>query len=156
MNIESKIMHESKAAPGVRFTVKRLNVMERAARDFVIAEEKIKYSRLLAEQRSLLARECPGFAAEEDAGKRRAMIEAMSESASAELTELQFRASLIFERTVRPGVIGAGLVSIEGLSADGVPVTVQNFAACATDELLIEVYEACEAAAGLSDEQRKN
>lgn len=157
MNLKSKITHQSKSAPDVSFTVRCLNVMQRARRDAAIADRKIRYSQLLADQRALLKAAIPGFYEEEDPNKRADLLKTLAPDKANELAEIQFKAALLLDEHIRPAIVKAGLLSIDGLVLDGQAVTApEAFLECAPDELLDEVYEACESASSLTDAERKN
>jgi len=135
MNFRSTEVHESDAVEGVRFTVRVLNVIQRARRDAEIADQRLEFTRLLEEYRALGDEE-----RNSPAGRR-----------------LDYLSGLIADQYLKPASIRAGLVSIEGLSVDGEPVTdADGLIERGPDALIEEVWLACEAASGLSEEQRKN
>lgn len=185
LSIQSRISHESKAVPGVTFVVRTMNKIQRARRDFPIAEKVFEFEEALQEWRSLLPKgfwEVNGLrlkiaalngriAAGEDvpATELAEAEEALSvarESADAGDTPAaqrsralaDQRAALIRDEHMKPAVIRAGLVSIEGAQVNGEPVTVASLIASSADfdELLDEIYEACEQASGLTVKQQKN
>lgn len=137
VTFESKITHESKSMPGVTFTVRRLNQIQRAKRDLALASTRIDQ----------LARDWRAGTKGMKAG------DTVTDPAL-----LQLAADISLEDTVHslPVVLRHGLVSIEGLSIDGAPATVEMLISDGPEDLITEIKEACQAAAGLSVEQTKN
>jgi hypothetical protein len=153
MQITSKKTIESVAAPGVSFTVRRLNSSQRSARDLTTMEARRKNSMLAREWRSLL----PAMLADgvtfmdpaDDTNEARDKRYALDEEYA-----------LLLESVLKPASVRAALISIANLSVDDKPVvTAKDFLDVrgpATDDLFDEIYRACEEAAGLTDDERKN
>lgn len=143
MDFSTTITHESQTAPGVTFTVRRLNLIARAARESKMLPARARYSDIFDRIRTL--------AADPDASELRAAPGRDGEFnlAWAELIHLE-------NSEIRPAYIRAGLVAVEGMTIDGAPVTVETFLNGAPDALLVEAFVACRNASDLTEEQRKN
>lgn len=137
MNLESKVSHESKSLPGVRFTVRRLNQIQRARRDGKIIDARVRISELTDQLNSL-----PKEDSEPGLKLQRARLDA--------------QIGIEIVTIIKPAYIRAGLLSVEGLTIDGQPVKPEDLIESGQDDFLDEVYEACVTASGLSAEQEKN
>ena len=136
MQIEKLKRFESATCPGVAFTVRRLGKIQRSARDFPIMTARLRMSEIAREWQMI---------PKPDAGGN-----------DPRLTALNYEASLLTDRDITPAVLRAGIASIEGI--DGVS-TVDALLADASPELdvlIAEMFDACEAASGLTGEQQKN
>lgn len=140
MNFDSTVTRESMSLPGVSFTVRRLNQIERARRDFSIADETLKIAELITRHAQLN----PG---EE---KR------LSPDEAAEVGRINQELDFLVNMHLKPSAIRAGLVSIDGLQIDGEEATTEILIARGPRELVEEVWQACQESAGLGDEERKN
>ncbi len=143
ISLQSKTTHESKSVPGVTFTVRALNKIQRAKRDLPVAEARQRLAMLISEYAPL---------AKIDEADR-------TEAQSMRMREIDFEFSLIDHRDIMPAEIRAGLVSIEGLEIDGKPATVESLiegAGADMDDLIEEIAVACKAASGLSAAETKN
>lgn len=148
MHLTSRITHESKAIPGCKFVTRRLNSIQRAHRDAKIAEHRREYTRLTTELSTLVRRHIGDGTPEE----RQAKLSALDNETTLAMNALDDGARLILDEHIRPAVIRAALVSIEG--ADG--ITIENLFEEGPDELIEEIDAACNAASGLTAEQQKN
>jgi hypothetical protein len=134
---------ESTARPGVKFTVRRLNKIQRTKRDAGILEDRVKLSELMAEMRALTD---PATTPEE---KTRVML-------SREYQVLDARMGVPMVSVIQPAYIRAGLLSIEGYEIDGKPATAESLIEHGEDDLLEEIYVHCLTLSGLDGEQEKN
>lgn len=141
ISLKSKSTLESKSTPGVSFTVRTLNKIQRAKRDLLIIETRQQMSALVREYGPLAELETPT----PEQAKRKALIDV-------EYTWLE-------DRDLKPALLRAGIVSVEGMEIDGKAVTVDALiesAGADYDALIDEMYTACEAASGLSATETKN
>jgi hypothetical protein len=153
MDFQTTIKHDSKACHGVSFTVRRLNVIQRARRDGALLAHRAEWRKRLAEYAAFRREQLGEMKAEE----RDAKIAALAPDVQARLMTLEHEADQIHFGHILPGTILAAFHSVDGFFINGKnSQTPQEFIESAPDELLIEVYEACEAASGLSEEQQKN
>lgn len=188
ISLQSKQTIPSKVAPGVSFTVRTLNKIQRAKRDFPIADAVVRFHNTCDEWRSLLpakwqelqesrvkvaglAVDLEAIAAGSDAAvAKQSELEEASKALAAvngaivdppenikRRAALDYIAGLIKDEHLKPATIRAGLVSIEGLTIDGKSATPEALIGAGDfDELIDEIYAACEAVSGLNDEARKN
>lgn len=172
MNFKAKQTFDSKTCEGVRFTVRMLNVIQRAKRDMEIAEERIQFGALVQHVRA---------ASESDALQKEsaALIKHLSDklgekhddtteaariltayqqiSEPAESRSADYRAGLILDMTMKPAAIQAGLVSIEGLHDDEAVIkTAEDLIDRGPSELIHEIWLRCEELAGMSPGDQKN
>lgn len=179
LSIKSRITQESTSTPGVSFTVRTLNKIQRAERDLPIAEQAFEFGLVSEEYFSLLPK---GWTERESARKRVAKL-SVDQPDSAELAAakeelrvieasvvdtpeaekrrrfLDYRAGLLRDLYIKPAAIQAALVSVAGLEIDGVPATPETLldhTGADYDALIEEIYQSCESAAGLSADQQKN
>lgn len=143
----SKTPHESKSVPGVKFTTRTLNSIQRARRDASIAEHRREYTRLTTELQLLVAKHIKGEAGEE----RAACFESLLMDVKLSIQSLEDESRILLDQHITPAVIKAALVSIEGDV-----FTLENLADEAPDALIEEIMTACSAASGLTAEQQKN
>jgi hypothetical protein len=148
MHLAPRTTHESKSIPGCTFVTRRLNSIQRAKRDAGIAEHRREYTRLTTELSALVRRYIGDGTPEE----RQAKLSALEPAKTLEMNALDDGARLVLDEHIRPAVIRAALVSIEG--ADG--ITLESLFDEAPDELIEEIDAACNAASGLTAEQQKN
>lgn len=147
IQITSTKTEESKAVPGVRYTVRALNRIQRAARDLPLLDMQVRIANLLKEWGDINTLLNPSGTPEADLKQSVRMI-----AIDAEYTALR-------ALHIKPAVIRAGLVSLEGLEVDGQPATadlLMTNSGPEYDELIDEIYDACQAAAGLTSVQTKN
>lgn len=146
MQITSRKTIESTAVPGVTFTVRRLNKTQRAKRDGPVMAERLRFSAALREREAIKPIGDPDRILSADLQK--------------EYETVNYEASLLYEEHLMPASVRAALVSIAGLEIDGAAITSASMllesGTPETDALLDEIYEACESASTLSDEERKN
>ena len=141
LQIRSTETIESKKVPGVTFVVRRLNRIQRADRDLRIMDAALRYAELMAQFKTLKA------------------VKEPSPEELAEMLRLATEIRGITERDFTPASIRAGLQSISGLEIDGKAATVESLLSGGTDaadELIREIFDACEAASALTGEQQKN
>lgn len=140
MNLESTVTKDSTTRPGVRFTVRVLNKIQRARRDFALVEPRTKLTGLYQQMSAI-----PSDATEDADRLRRA--------------SLDHECGLLIDMHLKPAYIRAGLLSIEGLEIDGKPATADSLIERGNDELdplIDEIYLACATESGLSEEQKKD
>jgi hypothetical protein len=143
ISLVSKITAESKTMPGVTFTVRVLNKIQRARRDLPVMAARQKISLLIREYGPL--QEIPD-------GERTPEQEARMAAIDAEYSRLQ-------DGEIKPCEIRAGLVSLAGIEIDGKPATADSLIEASGadyDELLDEIATACRSAASLSPAETKN
>jgi hypothetical protein len=141
LSIQSKTTAESAVCPGVKFTVRRLNKIQRSARDLPVMEPRMRYTEISERYFELKGLKEPTPETEREARM------------------IDYEAGLIINEHLKPASIRAALVSIEGLEIDGKPATADSLLADGspdTDGLIDEIYAACEIASGLSGTQQKN
>jgi len=143
----NKTPHESKSVPGVRFTTRTLNSIQRARRDASIAEHRREYTRLTTELQLLVSKHVKGETGEE----RAACYEALPLDVKLSIQRLEDESRIVLDQHITPAVIEAALVSIEGET-----FTLENLADEAPDALIEEIVTACSAASGLTADQQKN
>jgi hypothetical protein len=141
ISIQSKTTIDSKTVPGVKFTVRALNRIQRAKRDLPVMATRQHLRGLIREYGPLFDNQdrTP------EQSQRLALIEA-------EYEWLQ-------DQEIYPSVIRRGLVSIEGLEIDGEPATADSLIEASGADyngLIEEIYAACDRAAGLSAPEIKN
>ena len=141
LQIESKRIIESSTTPGVTFTVRRLNRVQRARRDLTVIGPRMKFTAAIERYRELEA------------------LKARTAEHDTEMRALDYEVGLIANNDLKPASITASLVSIAGLEIDGLPATVQTLIENGgpdTDALMDEIYLACEEASSLSGADAKN
>ena len=135
MDFKSTATHDSEVYPGVKFTVRKLNVWQRLERDADVANEAVRAQEIIAENGAL----------DDSDLKRRA--------------ELNREFLVVNHQKIIPVVIKAGLVSIKDLVVDGERVTdYDGLVKCGaiSSEFIAEVFVACQCAAGIYGDDRKN
>lgn len=146
MNFDSTVTHESEALPGVKFTVKRLNNIERAKRDLAIAEHSIRFADLLSQIRELQG--------ETDKGGKPLSDPSPDDKRS--IARLDHEAGLVLNAYLKPAVLRGALVSVEGLDIGGSPATADTVLASAPDALIDEIWIQARTAEGMTGDQAKN
>ena len=144
MDFSPTITRKSEAAEGVSYVVRRLSFLKRAERDATIAEYQHRMDDLSVEIRNATPSTKTLDEAEE-------VIQSSPELRRA----LEERERLMITHVI-PAVIRAGLVSIEGLTVEGKPMTVEQFLDLADRDLISEAYSWCEAASKMTSEALKN
>jgi len=135
MDFKSTATHDSEVYPGVKFTVRKLNVWQRLERDNEIGDDVARAQDITADYNTLPDSEL----------KRKA--------------ELNREFLAVNHRRIMPVAIKAGLESIKGLAVDGEPVTdYDGLVKCGaiSSEFIDEVFVACQCAAGVYGDDRKN
>lgn len=143
ISIQPRKTFDSKAVPGVRFTVRTLNKIQRAKRDLPTLEIRHHLLKLLREYAFL--EEVPESDRTQEQISRMRMIDL-------EYTWLE-------NSEIIPSVIRAGVVSIEGLALDEKPATIDALLESGGpdyDALIEELLAACRDAAGLGAAEIKN
>lgn len=133
-SFNSKETVESVTCPGVRFTVRILNDIQRARRDMKLLEVRARINEL--QDKWVVAK---------DKG-----------AGALELLKINDEAALLSQSQLKPAYIRAGLISIEGLELDGAPATIETLIESGPVELVNEIYDACVKASGLGAEETKN
>jgi hypothetical protein len=156
LTIEPQTTIQSTAVPGVTYTVRNLNRIQRASREFSLMEARYRIGEIYSEFRAL-ADELKmdpenvsileirlNSSATPPQKKRAALLEA----------ELQ----ILLNRDIKPATIHAGLISIEGVQLGDKPADTESILSGdpKADALLDEIFAACEDSAGLLEKQRKN
>ena len=135
MDFKSTAIHDSEVYPGVKFTVRKLNVWQRLERDNEIGDDVARAQDITAEYNTL-----PDSELERKAELNREFL-------------------AVNHQRVMPVAIKAGLESIKGLAVDGEPVTdYDGLVKCGaiSSEFIAEVFVACQCAAGIYGDGRKN
>jgi hypothetical protein len=143
ISIKSKTTIESKAIPGVTFVVRTLNKIQRAKRDLPVMATRQHLAGLIREYSPI--NEIPAEERTPEQAARLGLIEAEYE--------------WLLDQEIYPAVIHAGLVSVDGIEVDGKPATADlliESAGADYDELIEEIYAACNRAAGLTPAETKN
>jgi hypothetical protein len=144
MQISSKRVIESKVLPGVKFTVRRLAEYQVASRDMQTAKERVRMKEIAREWQAQTPKD--GAPDTDDMQSARFVLDD------------EF--SNLLASVIKPASIRAALISIEGLAVDDVPVTnAKEFIAALCpplQPLADEVYVACEQAATMTEDERKN
>jgi hypothetical protein len=135
---ESKITHDSAAFPGVKFTIRRLNQIQRAKRDLEIATKASRLTELSEKWRA--------------STKDTKAEESITPEQSRLLGDIQNEHAA----TAMPIIIRHGFLSMEGFEINGDSPTVEQIIESGPEQLVQEIFDACVAAAGLSEEQQKN
>jgi hypothetical protein len=141
ISLKSKNTIASKAIPGVSFTVRTLNKIQRARRDLPVMATRQHLAGLIREYSPL-----------QDTPDR-----TPAQSARLDLIEAEY--SWLQDQEIYPSVIRAGLVSVDGLEIDGQPATADSLiesTGADYDLLIEEIYQACASAAGLTATETKN
>ena len=154
LSLNSTISRESKAHPGVRFTVRRLNHLQRAKRTFGVLQHASRIQELLVEYRQVL--EAAGirarpFEEEQAETERRQAANNLPRAAA-----LDSEIGQLLDAHIKPAAIQAGLLSIDGFHVDGKAATPEQVLEFAPPDLLEEIFLACETASGLNGEEQKN
>lgn len=170
MNFNSKTTHESASCPGVRFTIRNLNEIQRTERDLSLLDARARLSELYARFEKLPNPDLriltiKGKAIDEKREETEAekveiaAIEDAPAVSSQRIARARINAeiSLVVDGELKPAYIRAGLISIEGFEVDEAAQTkaeavIEN----APDDLLNEVYAACFLASGLGADREKN
>lgn len=148
--VETQFTQDSKACPGVRFTMRVLNQYQRAIRDSKIVDARTRISELSAK-----------YSALPDPDGDPTMPSAEAARLRIERNTIDHRLGLVITTELKPAYIRASLVGIEGLHLNPEPVTTTadpwgGLIGNAPDELLDEIYTAAVQNSGLSGEQEKN
>ena len=175
MNITSELQETSKLYPEVSFRIRRLNMLQRADIDMQTLalrqrqrEIQLDYpafteqERDLGDRLALAYRKLNALPAneaaptvqeiEDIAQARRAAAPEGAEKKRA-LLDMEFE---LVAQQLKPYFLRAALVSIDGLTVDGKPVTPATFVEASPPELADEVHQAIEAHMRLSADQAKN
>lgn len=145
LSVQPIIATESKVHPGVTFKVRSLSRRDRAVREFDLIEARAALQDIQSEW-------LPIAPPEEGVEDKRTPEQVKHASV------LWMKHAAIFERDIKPAVIKSALVSIEGVEIAGVVVTPETLFSGGSqlDALIDEIYQACEHASGLTEEQAKN
>ena len=140
--LKTRVTIQSTTTPGVTFTIRRLNKIQRATRDSSVFEHYAAFQFALGEfARNLPTPETPDTPEMQERRKR-----------------LDYEATLVHRAHLLPVSIKAALISIEGLTVDDKPIKTAadllEFGTPDTDALLDEVYEACELGGQVAEEKK--
>ncbi len=182
-SFNSSAIVNSAKYPGVKFKIRTLNIVQRAKRDASIAAHRMEYSRLTNERFSLfkaavgpsetpfikaLKVEVAKLALPEDhavtvglnaflsSAEMEAKLAQLPAETVQQISALSDQANLIHNEHIAPAIISKGLMEITGMEIDGVAATAESIIADAPDDLLSEIYDACEKGGSLTDEEAKN
>lgn len=173
MNFKSTETHESTTCEGVRFTVRALNVIQRAERDAQVSEHQWAFAELLGKYQRVRAEEPLAKEAEEVAvelsklgephGDLAARVVTLINQYQAIKTEIpearraDYESGLLMDLHLKPSVIRAGLVSVEGLMDGEEEITdAEGVIQHAPSKLIEEIWIECQRAAGLGETDSKN
>jgi hypothetical protein len=145
----------SEKYPEVSFTVKALNVIERARRDMSMAAARSECLRLNRERDALLKALLPRTDGD-FSGYTYAEIETLAEADKQRVYLLLEQSDLVHNSEILPAEIRAALVSVEGIESGGQPATIETVLSAAPSDLIDEIHAACISASGLTGEQEKN
>lgn len=145
LSIEPIVSQESTVTPGVTFKVRSLSKIERAKREFPLMDARFQIADLANEWLAIK----PPEDGEED-------IRTAKDVRRARFIDVQYQ--LLMDSVIKPAVLRAGVVSIHGLKIDGKAAGIDSLIAGgnALDDLIEEIFEACQEASGLTEQQRKN
>lgn len=154
MNLIGKQRIPSKVNESVHFTIRALNTIQRAKRDLSLLTEKAKMRDLITKRNEILEKI---YGPETDEAKRAELYKNAPPEAVAENNRMYEEAETIGGTTIIPATIRAGLVKVEGLTIDGVPIVdAEAFIDNAPDALIDEAYKLCSEASALDSDARKN
>lgn len=167
MTLTGKKRTESTSSPGVFFTIRHLNQIQRAKRDMPILKERAEYTQAVQSQQAVLESiwgSVKRATFEDGEAGDKAFAAARNELYVAAPAEVKAKADLFYEQqdgifrsVILPATIRAALVQIEGLLIDGKQIlTVDDFLEQAPDTLIDEVWRLCSEASGLTADQQKN
>lgn len=153
MNFESLLRHESAAAPGVTFFVRRMTEGARLKLRLDLAAAFVKLRAIEADRSDLLDRAAERLRKPAE----QILVAELLPAERRELADLVEREDLVQKTEINPAYLAAGLDSIEGLTLDGSAITdAAGLARVPCPELYREVMDAVLAAAGMSPEARGN
>ena len=156
MQLKVRTRHQSKVDDSVFFTVRTLNLIQRARRDAANLDGRQKYTEAVSAQSSLVDDVVPR-ALRGEQERIKTWTEKATPDQNRRLDELADREATLRYSIIIPMVLGAALVTIEGLMADSKQIiTVEDFIEHAPDALINEAFELCQKASGLTDDQQKN
>ena len=130
---------QSLVRPGVWLTINRLSTIARANRDLALADVYDEIEEIRRAVAPLLPRAVAGGEPEMEK--------------SSECIRLERRQYRLLRAKVMPEILAAGIAKIE---KDDAEISIEDFIATASDDLVDEAYVLCEAASKLSPEQLKN
>jgi len=152
MKLTSTVTYTSETHPDVTFTVRVLNLIQRAKRDLGIADHLTAYAENEQKREAILRDIC---GEEKDPAKRTTLVQASSRAA--ELAKVHVDSNMIYEAHIQPAEIRSGLVKVQGLEIDDCAApTVEQVIAWAPDDLLREIAKRCNENAGMTADQQKN
>lgn len=128
----SKETQDSAAIPGMKFTVRRLNDIQRARRDMKLIDVRARLTELSAR------------------------FEKIEDLESIERRRLDYEIGLVINADLKPAYIRAGFVSMEGFEIDGAVPTAESLIESGRSDVINEVYAACAAASGMTPDELKN
>jgi hypothetical protein len=170
---KSEITRRSVTVPGLSFTVRSLNYIDRAARDAATIEDRARMDRLRTESAELLdgrskplpegADKHPEGVALTDQIKgeiaervRALKIASLAPADREEIAAIEERWAQIRASRIIPAVIRAGFVSLKAGDEEIQSADALLSAGAGADALLLEIYLACCDQSGATEEERKN
>jgi hypothetical protein len=149
----SKTVVKSVLFPGVEYTIRTLNVVQRAKRDAKVATQRAEYARLTAERQSALAKLIGVGGTDEE---RTAKYDALAATDRAKDQTLFEAIERILQEYLVPANIEAALISVSGYEIDGAAPDWKLLIEHAPDTLLAEVHRACTTGSCLTGDEAKN
>ena len=178
MKFSSTFTQESASCPGVKFTMRVLNQMARAARDAELVEARTEIATLFAQMNAIPDPELEVAEMEAAAKAQERELEAAETEHIAALradpentrnriarARLDHRIGLIINSVVKPAYIRASLARVTGLEIDGGAALDQGeisappwdrLLADGPDALIEELYAAAVMNSGLTEATEKN
>ena len=152
-SLKSTFNEKSTKYPGVTFTVRNLNAMQRAVRDAQIAAERLEYTRIVTER----AMQFKALAGEDGTVEQQnARVNSLPVEKRIALWDMDERAKHIYDGTIVPNAVRFGLVSVDGLDMDGATADADAVLNSAPDDLIEEIYTACVRGSSLTEGEAKN
>ena len=150
-NFTTTIRHESKAAPGVVFDVKRMAEGARLELRVKLADAFARLRAIDAERQDMIEEAAARLGKDWTA----VLVSELTASERRTLRECTEREALVTDTEVNPAYLVAGLATLDGLQIDGAPAAPGDLAR-GPRELYREILAAVLAASGLAPEARPN
>lgn len=160
LSLKTKETIELKSAPGVTVTARILSRAAVMRRDMGTIDARRRQAIAFAKRAEIFTP--PKSDAKTDAGKAAAAKErdelyaALPVEQRLAFEQLTEELITIGDLEIRPAVIRAGIIAVDGLEIDGAAGDVVGMIEHGSEEMLQEVYEICEARAGLQEDVAKN
>lgn len=159
MNFSSKIFTESKTCPGVSFTISRFTEGRRIELSLKLAEVKAELEQFkrdaipLAEKAAPVVEQLKAAITAQD----KAAIEQLSKNLDfIDIIEHERKINSLIQNKIDPVYVRALLLSIDGLTIDDEPATVESIINNGPRELYAEIVSAVRHELGLSEEELGN